>query len=1417
MSWRFLTATLLAACLPATAAEAGPSRDPIDALLITGGCCHDYATQKKILTEGISKRASVKWTVVHQGGNATDAKIPYYKDPTWAGGFDVVVHNECFAKTKDPEWVDRILKPHREGTPAVLIHCAMHCYRVDSDAWFRFCGVTSHGHGDKYPIDVANQAPDHPIMKGFGERWETPAGELYLVDKVGPNATPLADAPSRDSGEREVCVWTNKYHGTRVFGTTLGHHNKTMASETYLDMVTRGLLWATESLDSGTPLRTSVNERKLARDLALGRPVQAANHQDGHPPEHAVDGDPSTRWCAQDSDSGYWWQVDLGKARDLDKARIRWEFDGRRYTYRIEGSADGEAWSTLADRTNNPSRKQVQTVDLAGDGVRYVRITVTGQSDGAWASFYELSLYGDAKVARSEAKGWRPSSTDPRREKVETPEGFQASVFAAPPHVNYPTCVTTAPDGTVFVGVDKEGSLGTKGGRGKVVRCVDDDGDGVADRFNVFANVDHPRGLIYQDGTLWVLHPPHLTAFHDEDRDGVADRSERLVTDISTDQVRKRGADHTTNGIDMGVDGWIYIAMGDFGCVGAKGTDGSTLTVKGGGIVRVRPDGSDLELFAHGLRNVYDVAVGPRLNVFTRDNTNDGGGWFVRLSHIMQTAEYGYPTLFKNFPGDIMPPLADYGGGSGTGVAIVDEPGLGEPYGDALYTCDWGTNEIYRHPLEKKGATFKAEQKTFVSIPRPTDIEADARGRLYLASWDKGRFKYKGPDVGFLVQLRRKGSEAPSVPDLDDADPKALVDHLAAESERVRLAAQRRLLRLGAEEAPVERIETLIRSGKALEGRIAALFTLKQLLGADAHDTLLSMAGRPDHPLRRFALRALADRKEALDGVPVDPFVDALDASDPRVVRQAVIGLGRLGKTDAADALVPLTASDDRAIAHLAVRALIELEAVQACLDAVHASSPAVAKGALRAVKQVHKPAAVDGLIQRLKSTDDRSLRRRILVALMRLHYKEAPYKGGWWTTRPDTHGPYYDPVAWSETDRIASLLKKRLLAADAETTRFLVDELERHQIRPDLTAAQLLRVARRVDSVSSPAVAWLAEEEKPPADAVSLLRKAAVRESVSTDVRAAAMRALGRVQSANGLDALLEVVPRLGRLDKMDGRLRGAWKKLRKDGRFADRIEALAKMTDSDGEAERQAAYSILLHLASKNGDEDAVQRAKRLVAEGWNRSRTAADLLRVVGALKLKRAAEQVRLHAGSEDKRVRQAVTYAAEQLGVELAKADDSDDGRTVGALAFEKLLASTRAAEGDPAVGKKLFRRQGCVACHTTSKKQEAKGPDLSDIATRYDEKQLIESIVRPSAKIAQGFATRWFKLDDGTVHEGFVTRESGDAVAVRNVAGVVTRIPKKRVAEQGTREGSMMPKGIVNNLTPEQLASLVAYLQSLPK
>ena len=245
-------------------AAADDADKPIRALFVCGGCCHDYKAQKDIITKGISARANVEWTIAYDPRTGTKDLNPVYLNPDWYKGFDVIVHDECCADVKDLSLIDRILKPHRDGLPGVVLHCGMHCYRSEGwpktvTPWFEFTGLQTTGHGAQLPISVAFSADQSsPITKGL-ENWTTIHEELYnnIAGKLLDTATPLARGKQTTKGkdgkekvDDTIVVWTNTYNGkTRVFGTTLGHNNETCNDARYLDLVTRGLLWSVDKLD----------------------------------------------------------------------------------------------------------------------------------------------------------------------------------------------------------------------------------------------------------------------------------------------------------------------------------------------------------------------------------------------------------------------------------------------------------------------------------------------------------------------------------------------------------------------------------------------------------------------------------------------------------------------------------------------------------------------------------------------------------------------------------------------------------------------------------------------------------------------------------------------------------------------------------------------------------------------------------------------------------------------------------------------------------------------------------------------------------------------------------------------------------------------------------------------------------------
>ncbi len=248
---RVLTVAVSLAGLVGSAAYAADGARPLKALLIAGGCCHDYANQKNILKEGLEARANVVVDVVYSADTSTKATFEPYARPGWANGYDIVIHDECSADVKDMAYVENVLAPHKAGIPAINLHCAMHCYRTGTDAWFKFCGIQSASHGPQKPIEISMVNASHPAVQGI-EGWTTGNEELYNNIKIFPTATPLARGkqivPGKDGASRTddyVVIWVNDYQGTRVFNTTLGHNNLLVGDRRYLDMLARGLVWAT--------------------------------------------------------------------------------------------------------------------------------------------------------------------------------------------------------------------------------------------------------------------------------------------------------------------------------------------------------------------------------------------------------------------------------------------------------------------------------------------------------------------------------------------------------------------------------------------------------------------------------------------------------------------------------------------------------------------------------------------------------------------------------------------------------------------------------------------------------------------------------------------------------------------------------------------------------------------------------------------------------------------------------------------------------------------------------------------------------------------------------------------------------------------------------------------------------------------
>jgi len=233
---------------------------PVNVLVVSGGCCHDYPGQDRILYDILNKVAPINWTFAIGMTNLPNGRLPLYSDPAYGNKFDLIVHNECWANGDfPPEFLQNIVAPHAHGIPALVFHCSLHSYRSvpdGQDFWREMLGVTSHRHTRAHEIAV--KWSDDPITKDLAP-FTTPVDELYVIEKSWPGTKALATAINdvdqglagavgTISNDVYPVVWSHEFTpdrgGARTFGTSLGHGNDGWNTPQFQELVVRGFRWA---------------------------------------------------------------------------------------------------------------------------------------------------------------------------------------------------------------------------------------------------------------------------------------------------------------------------------------------------------------------------------------------------------------------------------------------------------------------------------------------------------------------------------------------------------------------------------------------------------------------------------------------------------------------------------------------------------------------------------------------------------------------------------------------------------------------------------------------------------------------------------------------------------------------------------------------------------------------------------------------------------------------------------------------------------------------------------------------------------------------------------------------------------------------------------------------------------------------
>jgi putative membrane-bound dehydrogenase-like protein len=840
--------------------------------------------------------------------------------------------------------------------------------------------------------------------------------------------------------------------------------------------------------------------------------------------------------------------------------------------------------------------------------------------------------------------------TGPRTEKrfppLKVPEGFKATLFACDPLIEYPSAIAIGPrPGSLFVAADFMTGLGDGIERRDEVRLIEDtDGDGYADRSTVFADkLNSVQGLAYHNGTLFVMHAPYLTAFRAARGRDVADERRDLLTGLGLSPEKDKIRLHNANGVVVGHDGWLYLALGDHGCDITR-PEGDRLVLRGGGILRCRPDGRDLHVFAGGLRNIYDIALDADLNVFLRDNENDGGTYMIRVYHSFFGADHGYPYHYEERPDEALPPLADLGLGSSAGGVCYLERQFPPGYRGDLFFCEWGRSVVRYHP-EPRGSSFgPLKEFEFAAGAendpygfKPTDLVVARDGALLVADWADGQRPRRGR--GRIYRITYAGKEVKPAP---SRPPEGLPGWLAKLDSTSLADREEALERLGPDGRAA--VRKALKDGQlGLLARLHAVWILARDSGPTAIDDLFNLARSDAEPrVQAQAVRALADLSDPvlvqhrLDAGPGDADVAkrlaGLAPKDPRGMLEVVVALGRLRWSETPAWLQANLKAPDAALTHAAMQALRSSRnwaAILRLLDTPD-TNPMRAVAA-RALSERTELAVVDGLLQRLRDETEPARRRQYADMLTRVARKPGPYV--YWGFRPAPRTP--NSVAWERTEAIEAALDRMLVDPDRATRLAVLQRMRREKI------------AVRLATVGP----WL-REEREPARVAALLEAlrdqpaAPARELLVAVVRDRAHRIDNRLTAlalvAQGLDAKSEgKILDLAEVTEDGAVLAATLRQLGKRPALAS-VPLLKRKLASDDAEVRAAALEALAELGSPEGNAPA----RQLLEDRDARVRQTAA--RAAGKLGVRAAVDGLLKAAGDPEPDVRRASLDALRQL-------------------------------------------------------------------------------------------------------------------------------------------------------------------------
>lgn len=997
----------------------------------------------------------------------------------------------------------------------------------------------------------------------------------------------------------------------------------------------------------------------------------------------------------------------------------------------------------------------------------------------ALATIWATNLVGTAQEAQTSPKPPRtevsdtqattapPTSPQEALSKMQVPEGFQVSLFAAEPLVRQPIAITTDERGRLWVAendtyAESQVNFDLRF-RDRIVILEDTDGDGVADRRKVFWDQGQKlTAVAVGNGGVWALCAPQLLFIPDRDRDDVPDSEPIVMLDgWDADTVRH----NIVNGLTLGPDGWLYGRHGILATsfVGKPGAPPSQRTQLNCAIWRYHPLRQTFEVVAHGTTNPWGLDFNEHGQMFFI-NTVIGHLW-----HVMPGAHYR-----RMYGADINPRVyqlieqcADHfhwdtaeqwheirkgmsdqtsalgGGHAHCGLLIYQGDNWPQAYRDSVLTVNLHGLRLNRDRLERHGSGYVARHaadflRAQDSWFRGIDLITGADGSVFVADWaDIGECHENDGVHRSTGRIYRISYGAPQKLETFDLASKSDRELVALQLHRndwyVRQA--RRLLQERAAERAIQvdavsALEEMFRGHSDVTRRLRAMWSL-WAIGRLGQADLLQALSDPNEHIRAWAIRLLADGAEPISESGRLALTDLARRESASLVRlHLASALQRLpidDRWELARELVTRAEDDGDAMIPLMVWYGIEPSVAGApdrAVELVRRSRLSLLHRfiARRLAEELeHTPRAIEGLVAYLAQPAPAEVQRDILTGLQDTlkGWRQAPAPGGW--------------------DQLAP----RLAASDDK----LVQELGRE-------LSVVFGDGRAIDQ----------------------LRQLTLDANETSQARAAALRVLVE----NRADDLFPLLQKL----------------------ISDRVllnEVIRALAAIDNP---QVAPLVLGQYPRLDGD-----GRELAITTLCARPHTARALLAAVRQGTVHRR-ELTAFHA-------RQIRSLGDASLNKELAELwgeiRESREDRLELIRQLKTKLTPDQLTSADRSAGRALFQ-QHCANCHKLFGSGTAVGPDLTG-GNRQNIDYLLENIVDPSASVAADFKMSALVLHDGRTITGVVVERNSRTLAVQTQKERLT-IAAGDVAEIIPQNVSLMPDGLLTPLGEDQIRALIAYLSS---